>query len=176
MSTTRPFAYNPGSPISGTIQVGDLSIGTPTSGFTNSPQYWNGPDEELGYVIARPVSGNTQPSPVFNSAPGSPMTWSSVYKATDISLSNVNQTATEVFSYSESVLSDTLINGNDKVMFSIYFNSTQPSVGIGGRFESMPQNCPKRSILLLEERCALTARMMPDVLFSAIFFKPNRCR
>jgi hypothetical protein len=134
MTTSRPFAYNTGAQITGTIQVGDLSIGTPTSGFTNSPQYWNGPDEELGYVIARPVSGNTQPSPVFNSAPGSPMTWSSVYKATDISLSNVNQTATEVFSYSESVLSDTLINGNDKVMFSIYFNSTQPSVGIGGRF------------------------------------------
>jgi hypothetical protein len=62
------------------------------------------------------------------------MTWSSVYNATDISLSNVNQTATQVFAYTESVLSNTLINGNDKVMFSIYFNSTQPSVGIGGRF------------------------------------------
>jgi hypothetical protein len=134
MATSRPFAYNTGVTITGTIQVGNLSIGTPTSGFTNNPQYWNGPDEELGYVIARPVSGNTQPSPVFNSAPGSPMTWSSVYKAVDIGLSNVNQTATQVFAYTESVLSNTLINGNDKVIFSIYFNSTQPSVGVGGRF------------------------------------------
>ena len=45
MATARPFAYNTGSPIDGTSQVGDLTIGTPTSGFTNSPQFWNGPDE-----------------------------------------------------------------------------------------------------------------------------------
>ena len=65
MATERPFAYNTGSPIDGTIQVGDLAVGTPTSGFTNSPTFWNGPDEDLGYVIAAPVSGNTQPTPIF---------------------------------------------------------------------------------------------------------------
>jgi outer membrane biosynthesis protein TonB len=65
MATARPFAYNPGSLIPGTEQVGDLSIGFPTSGFTNNPQYWNGPDEELGYVIAQSVSGNTQPTPLL---------------------------------------------------------------------------------------------------------------
>jgi hypothetical protein len=64
MSNSRPFAYNTGGPISGTIQVGDLSVGTPTSGFTTNPQYWNGPDEDLGYVIAVPVSGNTQPTEI----------------------------------------------------------------------------------------------------------------
>jgi outer membrane biosynthesis protein TonB len=64
MATARPFAYNPGSLIPGTEQLGDLSIGFPTSGFTDNPQYWNGPDEELGYVIAAPVSGNTQPTPL----------------------------------------------------------------------------------------------------------------
>ncbi len=64
MATARPFAFNPGPNISGTIQVGDLSVGTPTSGFTSSPQFWNGPDEELGYVIAIPVSGNTQPTQI----------------------------------------------------------------------------------------------------------------
>ena len=56
MPTARPFAYNPGSPIAGTEQVGSLAVGVPTSGFTNNPQFWNGPDEELGYVIASPVS------------------------------------------------------------------------------------------------------------------------
>ena len=65
MATARPFAYNPGPQIPGTDQVGSLSIGAPTSGFTNNPQYWNGPDEELGYVIAQSVSGNTQPTPLF---------------------------------------------------------------------------------------------------------------
>ena len=64
MATASPFAYNTGGTIPGTQQVGFLSVGTPTSGFTNSPQYWNGPDEELGYVIAVPVSGNTQPTPI----------------------------------------------------------------------------------------------------------------
>lgn len=64
MSTARPFAYNIGVPIEGTTQFGTLAVGTPTSGFTNSPQFWEGPDEELGYVIAAPQSGNTQPTPV----------------------------------------------------------------------------------------------------------------
>ena len=64
MAFARPFAYNPGTSIPGTEQVGSLSIGAPTSGFTNNPQYWNGPDEELGYVIAQSVSGNTQPTEI----------------------------------------------------------------------------------------------------------------
>lgn len=57
MATTRPFAYNLGSPIGGTEQLGNLAIGTPTSGFTESPKFWNGPDEDLGYVIAHQSPG-----------------------------------------------------------------------------------------------------------------------
>lgn len=64
MATARPFAYNTGTLIPGTEQIGDLSIGFPSSGFTSNPQYWNGPDEELGYVIAQSVSGNTQTTPL----------------------------------------------------------------------------------------------------------------
>jgi hypothetical protein len=64
MATARPLAYNTGPQISGTEQVGDLSIGFPSSGFTNTPQYWNGPDEDLGYVIGIPVPSNTQPTPL----------------------------------------------------------------------------------------------------------------
>lgn len=64
MSTARPFAYNLGSPISGTIQVGDLAIGYPTTGFTGIMEWWNGPDEDLGYVIAHPVPDDSQPTPV----------------------------------------------------------------------------------------------------------------
>lgn len=65
MATARPFAYNTGSSIPGTEQVGDLSIGTPSAGFsaTGLP-WWNGPDEQLGYVIAKSVPGNNQPVPV----------------------------------------------------------------------------------------------------------------
>jgi len=65
MATTRAFAYNIGVPILGTQQVGDLAIGVPTSGFASTGlPWWEGPDEELGYVIAEPVSGNTQPTPI----------------------------------------------------------------------------------------------------------------
>lgn len=63
MAFARPFAYNTGSPIAGTEQVGNLAVGTPTSGFTGM-EWWNGPDEELGYVIAIPVSADTQPTPI----------------------------------------------------------------------------------------------------------------
>ena len=66
MATARPFTYNfSGNPqIEGTTQVGNLAVGIPTSGFTNNPQFWNGPDESLGYVIAYPVSGGTHPTPI----------------------------------------------------------------------------------------------------------------
>jgi len=64
MPTVHLFAYNPGTPIDGTQQFGDLSVGTPTSGVTNSPQFWGGPDEELGYVIAYPVPAGDHPTPI----------------------------------------------------------------------------------------------------------------
>jgi hypothetical protein len=66
MPTTRPFAYNTGSLLSGTTQVGNLAIGTTRTdyGTTGGIIWWNGPDEDLGYIIAQPVSGNTQPTPV----------------------------------------------------------------------------------------------------------------
>ena len=65
MATSRPFAYNTGSTITGTEQVGSIAIGTPTSGFTSTGlRWWNGPDEDLGYVIAHTVPSGTQPNPV----------------------------------------------------------------------------------------------------------------
>jgi hypothetical protein len=63
MATARPFAYNTGSTITGTIQIGSLAVGTPTSGFTGNPRWWNGPDEDLGYVICRPNTNGNQPNP-----------------------------------------------------------------------------------------------------------------
>jgi len=65
MAAARPFAYNTGSAIAGTEQVGNIAIGTPTSGFESTGlQWWNGPDEDLGYVIAHTVPSGTQPNPV----------------------------------------------------------------------------------------------------------------
>lgn len=68
MSTSRPFAYNTGSPISGTDQIGDLAIGTdltqPYAANYGGVQWWEGPDEDLGYVICKPISAGDQPNPV----------------------------------------------------------------------------------------------------------------
>jgi hypothetical protein len=65
MATSRPFAYNTGSSIPGTEQVGSLAIGFPTSGFDSTGlEWWNGPDEDSGYVIACSVPGDSQPTPV----------------------------------------------------------------------------------------------------------------
>lgn len=134
MSTTRPFTYNTGTPISGTEQVGDLAVGTPTSGITNSPQFWSGPDEELGYVIAVPVSGNTQPTPVFSGAPSGKLTLSPTYIGNSMNLSNGNQTVHQFFGYVQSVLGQTLINGNDKVMFSVFCSLDAPATFPNGHF------------------------------------------
>jgi hypothetical protein len=131
MSTARPFAYNTGSAIDGTVQVGDLAVGFPTSGFSSTGLiWWNGPDEELGYVIAKSVPNNSQPTPV----PEDALFLSPTYKGIDIALSDNNQTASQIFSYSQTVLGETIISGSNKVMFSVLYTSTNPSVGVGGHY------------------------------------------
>ena len=116
MATTRPFSYNTGPPISGTIQVGNLAVGYPTTGFTGM-EWWNGPDESLGYVIAQSVSADTQPTNVFSGN----LTLSSTYKGLTIQLVN-SQSALQQFGSQQSVLGQTLINNVDKVMFSVQSN------------------------------------------------------
>jgi len=63
MAITTPLAYNPSSsPISGTEQVGTLSVGITEQDYSIDPggiKWWMGANEETGYVIAVPVSGNT---------------------------------------------------------------------------------------------------------------------
>ena len=65
MPTARPFAYNTGAKPGGTKKIGNLTIGLPTAGFVGTGlNWWNGPDEDLGYVICKSVPGNTQPTTV----------------------------------------------------------------------------------------------------------------
>lgn len=66
MPTTRKFAYNTGSIITGATQYGSLAIGVTLSSFSDNPggvKWWNGPDEDLGYVIAHTVPSGNQPNP-----------------------------------------------------------------------------------------------------------------
>jgi hypothetical protein len=65
MPTSRPFAYNPSQTfIPGIELYGALSVGPVGSGKITGLTTWNGPDEDLGYVIAKVVPGNSQPTPI----------------------------------------------------------------------------------------------------------------
>ena len=65
MATTTPVGYNPSrTPISGTSQVGDLAVGTSSQEYSVEPggiTYWMGPDQDLGYVVAKPIPSGNQP-------------------------------------------------------------------------------------------------------------------
>ena len=67
MATTRPFAYNTGSTIDGTTQIGNIAIGVSEQDYSLNPggvKWWMGPDEDLGYVIANVVQTGDHPTPV----------------------------------------------------------------------------------------------------------------
>jgi len=67
MATAKPFAYNPGSVLSGTDQYGTIAVGTGDNAYDENYgglQWWQGPDEELGYCIGTSVPSGDQPTPV----------------------------------------------------------------------------------------------------------------
>jgi len=54
------FAYNSGSPISGTTEYGDLIVGDINVDYSSDyggVKWWGGPDEDLRWII-----GNARPS------------------------------------------------------------------------------------------------------------------
>jgi hypothetical protein len=128
---SKPFAYNPsGVTVSGTIQVGSVSVGYPTAGFGGT-QWWNGPDEGTGYVIAIPTPLGNQDTPVFTN---SPLTLSTTYLGNSMNLSNGNQTVHQFFGYVQTVLGDSLVDNKDRVMFSFLCELAAPSTFPGGHF------------------------------------------
>lgn len=50
MSTARPFCFNSGTTISGTIQIGNIAISTGVTDFSTA-HWYNGADEDPGYII-----------------------------------------------------------------------------------------------------------------------------
>ena len=70
MATTRPFAYNPTQGlISGTTNIGTLSIGVSDLEYNTNPggiTWWMGPDEDLGYVVAKDFPAGNYPTPLGN--------------------------------------------------------------------------------------------------------------
>ena len=128
---SRPFAHNTGGSIPGTTQIGNLAVGTPTNGFASTGlDWWNGPSESAGYIIAMPVPANTQPTPLFSGG----LTLSTTYIGNSMALSNGNQTVYQAFGYVQTVLGQTLIDRNDKVMFSISCLLGAPGTFPNGHF------------------------------------------
>ena len=121
MSTSRPFSYTTGSAPNGTHKVGNISIGLPLTGFDAAGlEGWNGPDEELGYIIPIPVPSDIQPTNVE-------------YRTyLDVGHKGANITewgsppiqATQADGFRESILGFHPINEGDKVMFSVQVELT----------------------------------------------------
>ena len=51
MPTVRTFAYNSGTGVTGTTQVGYIAAGATADNYGAGLTWWKGPDEDLGYVI-----------------------------------------------------------------------------------------------------------------------------
>ena len=61
------FAYNTGAPIFGTTQVGDIAISEADVEYSDNyggVQWWGGPNESFGYVIAYPVPAGDHQTPI----------------------------------------------------------------------------------------------------------------
>ena len=66
--TNRLFAYNPsGNPIDGVDSYGTLAVSVASQTYSNDIggiKWWGGPDEELGYIVAKVVPPNDQPTEI----------------------------------------------------------------------------------------------------------------
>lgn len=146
MSTSRPFAYNPSLITSGVSeQYGSLSVGFTNQSYGNSPgglKWWNGPDEELGYVIGTslPTGGQISPDGTY----GDVTFWRTDELTDSAFLSLSNQITGQNFTgVTESV---NWLNSNG------YWVSIETplslSIYLGGLFDTTNKNSVSRAVLL----------------------------
>ena len=60
----RPFAYNSGSQLSGTVKYGNLTVATSSQNFSGGyggVKWFNGPDESIGWVLGFAREDNQEP-------------------------------------------------------------------------------------------------------------------
>lgn len=63
MAKTRAFTYNTSVVPIGLTQIGNIHVsGVGESGLTSSTKWWNGPDENLGYIICGENQASNQPT------------------------------------------------------------------------------------------------------------------
>jgi hypothetical protein len=118
MAQFRPFAItqNPGSPPIGTSVVGNIVIGVDNQNYDGlgGLDWYAGPDEVPGYIIAVYNTNNNQPTqfPVDN------LYLDPSLKGSNITLSNSNTTATQGTTTIQSVLTLSPLDGSS-IMFSV---------------------------------------------------------
>jgi len=65
----RPFTYNNGSTIPGTLQIGNLAVGVIPAEYSKQPggkEWWMGPNETGKWVIVKDVPASNWPTPLGN--------------------------------------------------------------------------------------------------------------
>jgi len=128
MATSRPFSYTTGPIPTGTHKVGDILIGLPLDGFNthnDGLEGWNGPDEELGYIIPIPVPSDIQPTPVeYRTYLDPSHKGSNITLTGSVAAGTANQTANQANGSQQSVLGVDSINQGDRVMFSVLVELT----------------------------------------------------
>jgi|LakMenEpi03Aug12_release.lakeMendotaPanAssembly.Ray.scaffolds.fasta_scaffold311511_2 hypothetical protein len=118
MAQFRPFAItqNPGSPPIGTSVVGNIVIGVDNQNYDGlgGLDWYAGPDEVPGYIIAVYNTNNNQPTqfPVDN------LYLDPNLKGSNITLSNSDTTAFQPFATIQSVLTLSPLDG-PSIMFSV---------------------------------------------------------
>jgi hypothetical protein len=100
MPTSRAFAYNLSvTAPTGATQFGNVAV--QDTGFLNSAgglQWFNGPDEDLGYVIAHPSGPRTAANKTMNIATNSVGFWRTSSKTDNLFLSLVKKAIGQSFS------------------------------------------------------------------------------
>jgi hypothetical protein len=59
LATVRTFAYNSGTGVTGTTQVGYIAAGATAADYGGGLTWWKGPDEDPGYVICHTSGART---------------------------------------------------------------------------------------------------------------------
>lgn len=119
MPTLNPVGYNPSqTPISGTIQIGNLAIGTTAQDYSSKPggiTYWMTPNQDFGYVVAKPIPSGNQPTRPAIGATAAYVGFSRSVELTDssfVSLVNSIAAGATAFTNTQGPQAKTWLNNN----------------------------------------------------------------
>ena len=138
--SSRPFARYTVAIIQGKNKIGNLGIGIdngPTGGYGGTGiQWWNGPSESGGWVIAQEVPSNNQPTPVPPSVTASVGFWrsSALTDASFIEIAEyVSRIAGSPQTFATGILAKTWLNNNGywtnyRVTGTVTIYNSHPSI------------------------------------------------